>query len=187
MEAPCIHGKLGLDVEAWILEKRLDLRVRRLAAKKRGSTHTFSTTQLTQGASYCQVTHITMKVTAAAAVASLGMASAFVTPGAFRATTSSLNKVGAECVCDACRFDHARQLPWLDRIEHACWGRSRWQEDEEIHRNCCSLVFGAGLLFPTCFLTRNVGERHPATCPRRQAMLKGRFQTHFVCPGPPRK
>lgn len=34
-----------------------------------------------------------MKVTAAAAVASLGMASAFVTPGAFRAPTASLNKV----------------------------------------------------------------------------------------------
>lgn len=34
-----------------------------------------------------------MKVTAAAAVASLGMASAFVAPSAFRLTTTSLNKV----------------------------------------------------------------------------------------------
>lgn len=45
-----------------------------------------------------------MKVTAAAAVASLGMASAFVTPGAFRAPTASLNKV-RECNVWVCFFN----------------------------------------------------------------------------------
>lgn len=79
-----------------------------------------------------------MKVTAAAAVASLGMASAFVTPGAFRATTSSLNKVRLNAfafLCVGAGFDHARQLPWLHRLDHACWVMPPWQEDAEVDQS----------------------------------------------------
>lgn len=111
-----------------------------------------------------------MKVTAAAAVASLGMASAFVTPGAFRATTSSLNKaaasttplsmsavdgmIGVSTEAGGGVFDPL-DLAELHSINPLVNPHPKWLQEAEIkHCRICMLAFvgiwvaQAGLQFP---------------------------------------
>ncbi|CAM9168290.1 unnamed protein product [Ectocarpus sp. 8 AP-2014] len=110
-----------------------------------------------------------MKVTAAAAVCSLGMASAFVTPGAFRAPTASLSKassktplsmsavdgeVGVSLEAGGAVFDPLG-LAELHSINPLVNPHPKWLQESEIkHCRICMLAFvgiwaaQSGFVFP---------------------------------------